>query len=62
MAGEEATGHFTAHRGRVTAVAQLPATQGADLLVTAGEVALAPIRPVPTGAGSSAALGRHFVC
>ena len=36
-AGEEATSRFTAHRERVTAVAQLPASQGAELLVTAGD-------------------------
>ena len=35
-AGEETTGRFTAHRGRVTVVARLPASQGAELLVTAG--------------------------
>ena len=39
-AGEETTGRFTAHRGRVTALAQLPAEQGSDLLVTAGKPAL----------------------
>ncbi len=35
-AGEETIGRFTAHRGRVTAVARLPPSQGAELLVTAG--------------------------
>ena len=50
-AGEENTGRFTAHRGRVTAVAQLPAVQGENLVVTAGEaIVMSAASPLYPGA------------